>query len=54
VRYQNEAHKSPPSFKHTLILSLLDIDVSENAIAPIVGHDGKLKRKGRIQEKAEG
>lgn len=30
------------SFRHTFISSLLDIDVPENAIAPIVGHEGKL------------
>ena len=30
------------SFRHTFISSLLDIEVPENAIAPIVGHEGKL------------
>jgi integrase len=30
------------SFRHTFISTLLDDEVPENAIAPIVGHDGKL------------
>jgi integrase len=30
------------SFRHTFISTLLDNDVEETAIAPIVGHDGKL------------
>jgi hypothetical protein len=30
------------SFWHTFILSLLNDDVPEAAIAPIVGHKGKL------------
>lgn len=30
------------SFRHTFISSLLDDDVPETAIAPIVGHEGKL------------
>lgn len=30
------------SFRHTFISTLLDNDVVETAIAPIVGHDGKL------------
>lgn len=30
------------SFRHTFISSLLNDDVSETAIAPIVGHEGEL------------
>jgi integrase len=30
------------SFRHTFISTLLDNDVEETAIAPIVGHHGKL------------